>query len=75
MLAAVSDDTELVLRVVRGEPTAAELAALVTVLSARAASTQPSPMPRPSSWAAYWNEHRAPVAPGAGAWRASVFPH
>lgn len=62
------------LRVVRGNPTDDELAALVVVLTARAASGRvPSDPPR-SAWASYWTRPRAPLTPGAGAWRASALP-
>ncbi|MGA8117465.1 MAG: acyl-CoA carboxylase epsilon subunit [Actinocatenispora sp.] len=63
------------LRVVRGEPTDDELAALVAVLAARAAAPAPEE-PRPSS---LWRDHAArlgvPPAPGPLAWRASFRPH
>jgi hypothetical protein len=56
------------LRVVRGEPTAEELAALVTVISARA-SGGPEPEPvRASPWASRAEQLRVPITPGPGAW-------
>ena len=62
-----------VLRVVRGTPTAEELAALVTVVSA--ASVPASQTPRPLSvWSARSRLVRPPLRPGAGAWRASAWP-
>ncbi len=62
-----------VLRVVRGEPSAAELAAVVVVLGARAspAATRPE---RPSRWAARDRLVRLPPPAGPGAWRASALP-
>jgi Acyl-CoA carboxylase epsilon subunit len=62
------------LRVVRGEPTAEELAALVAVLAARSAAA-PAPTRRPrSAWADPGRRlgltHRA----GPGAWRRSTLP-
>ena len=62
------------LRVVRGEPTAEELAAVVAVLAARsAAAPQPAWRPR-SAWADPARRlgltHRA----GPGAWRRSTLP-
>jgi hypothetical protein len=63
-----------VLRVIRGDATPEEVAALLAVVMARAAAA-PAARPRPS---AAWNDHgrvmRAPVAPGPGAWRASAWP-
>lgn len=64
-------------RVVRGEPTDNELAAIVAVISAKTAEAAavPSPEPeRPSTWAAYWRTVRAPLRPGPGAWRTSALP-
>jgi acyl-CoA carboxylase epsilon subunit len=61
------------LRVVRGEPTAEELAALVAVLAARSAAPAPAPRLR-SAWADPARRlgltHRA----GPGAWRRSALP-
>jgi hypothetical protein len=63
------------LRVVRGEPTAAELAALVAVLTARAAAGAAARRPRPrSAWADPADRVRAPLAAGPGAWRRSALP-
>ena len=62
------------LRVVRGEPTPEELAALIAVVSARAAGGDDAQPPAPPSlWAR--PQLRAPLAPGPGAWRASGLPH
>ncbi|GAA2624145.1 acyl-CoA carboxylase subunit epsilon [Actinomadura fulvescens] len=74
------------LRVVRGEPTAEEIAALVAVLTARArtaaaarARAEEHAAARPSRWADHSRRLRGPAAEGlrqrgAGAWRASAFP-
>lgn len=62
------------LRVVRGEPSDEELAALTAVLAA--AGSQPvtePPAPR-SVWADPAHRLRAPLRPGPGAWRASALP-
>ncbi len=62
--------------VVRGEPTASEVAALVTVLTARQRLTRAGaapPQPR-SQWAARGRLIRVPVTAGPGAWRASALP-
>jgi hypothetical protein len=59
------------LRVVRGEPTAEELAALTVVvaaLSQRRERRRPTPV---GGWASYGDAHRPALRPGAGGWRAS----
>ena len=66
-------DTPPLLRVVKGTPTDEELAALVVVLTAKAAAGGGPAAPARSAWASYWT-HRTPLAPGAGAWRASALP-
>ena len=62
------------LRVVRGEPTPEELAALVAVLTARAAAAAPPPVRPRSAWADPARRlgltHRA----GPSAWRHSALP-
>ena len=62
-----------VLRVVRGEPSAEELAALVTVLAARAAAPRPPDRHR-SLWRDRSRNIRPPLGAGPGAWRASGLP-
>ncbi|WP_181771666.1 acyl-CoA carboxylase epsilon subunit [Amycolatopsis pittospori] len=63
------------LRVVRGNPSDAEVAALTAVVAAVAGSRAPEPAPKRDSW---WADKaalvRAPLAPGDGAWRASALP-
>ena len=59
------------LRVVRGEPTAEELAALVAVVLARGAAEEPAPAARPL-WAVPALRGHLPHGPGA--WRASGLP-
>jgi hypothetical protein len=69
-----------VLRVVKGEPTPEELAALVAVVSARAAagasaSAAAADEPeRASDWPSYWRNVRQPLQHGPGRWRASAHP-
>ncbi|AYY14405.1 acyl-CoA carboxylase subunit epsilon [Actinobacteria bacterium YIM 96077] len=72
----MSEETEPLVRVVRGNPTDDELAALTTVIVAKAAATAEAraPQPRPSTWAAYWRSVRPQLRPGPGAWRASGLP-
>ena len=63
------------LRVVRGEPTPEELAALVAVVVARASAGRAATRAeRPVGWAAYWRQVGAPLRPGPGAWRSSGLP-
>ena len=66
--------TDPVLRVVKGEPTDEELAALVTVLTLRSASQPTAPAAGPSGWSAYARTVRPPVLPGPDAWRRSARP-
>jgi hypothetical protein len=63
------------LRIVAGQPTAEETAAVVVVLSALA-SQQPQAPPAParSQWASRSRLLREPVSPGPGGWRASALP-
>ncbi len=58
--------------VVRGNPSAEELAAVWAVLASRHAVDRAGTQQSGSSgWSAYWRAVRAPLAPGPGAWRAS----
>ena len=62
-------------RVVRGEPTDAEVAALTVVLAAVAAEPPASPAPAaPDRWSDPAARFRRPLHPGPGAWRASTWP-
>ena len=69
-----SDESRL--RVVRGQPTDAELAALVAVLAARrpAESTVDTDAAARSVWADPGRRLRAVPRPGPGAWRRSGLP-
>jgi Acyl-CoA carboxylase epsilon subunit len=62
------------LRVVKGEPTPDELAALVAVLASLGGPAVPPARP-PAEWNAPRRLHRAPRPHGPGAWRASGLPH
>ena len=67
--------SEPVLRVVKGDPTPEELAALITVIATRSAATAPAPeAERANNWATYWRNARTPFHPGPGQWRASAHP-
>ena len=74
MTAADDASVRPLLTVVRGEPTAEQLAALTAVIAARAAADagdEPAPV------APLWGrpQLRAPLSPAPGAWRASALPH
>ena len=59
------------LRIVRGEATVEEVAALVAVLAARAATAPEREDVRQGEWSR--RQRRAPLpAPGPGAWRAAA---
>jgi hypothetical protein len=63
--------TRPLLRVVKGEPTAEELAALTVVvatLSQRRERRRPAPV---GAWAAYGGAHRRPLRVGFGGWLAA----
>lgn len=61
------------LRVVKGDPTAEELAALVVVLGSWAGATEPSPTPQ-RVWNTPARLHRVVHRHGAGGWRSSGLP-
>jgi hypothetical protein len=61
------------LRVVRGEPDDAELAALIAVVSARAGAAAPAPEPEPNAWTDRSRLVRRELPHGPGAWRASAW--
>ena len=67
---ALSMDAEPLVRVLRGEPDAAELAALVTVLTIRSTRTDSRSAPAPTST---WTRSARPAAPPAS-WRTSGLP-
>ena len=62
-------------RVVRGEPTDAELAALTVVLAALAGGSRADAPPRPrSAWSDRAAGLRGPLAVGPNAWRTTYLP-
>jgi hypothetical protein len=66
-----------VLRVVRGQPTDADLAGLITALAGCAAAARASAAeaaPETSSWGTPAVRLRRPVHPGPGGWRRSAMP-
>lgn len=66
------------LRVIRGDATPEEIAAVIAVLLARsdavAAADAAAAVPRPSAWADRGRQLRRPVFPGPDAWRRSALP-
>jgi hypothetical protein len=69
----MNDPVRPVLRVVRGEPTPEELAALVTVLGARGAGGSRPPATR-SAWSDPAGLVRRPLTHGPGQWTRSSRP-
>ena len=75
MTASDSDvEARPLLRVVRGTPDDAELAALTAVVLSLAASVPGGPPPTPSLWRDRSAPVHAPLVAGRGAWRASALP-
>ena len=70
----VTDADRPVLRVVRGDATPEEIAALVAVLMMRAAPDDARPARAPSAWADRSRLLRRPLHPAPGAWRRSALP-
>ena len=62
------------LRVVRGDATPEEIAALVAVLLSRPGEDESPPVPERSAWADRSSGLRRPLRPGPGAWRRSALP-
>ncbi|GAA2739508.1 hypothetical protein GCM10009867_35860 [Pedococcus aerophilus] len=69
-----STTTSPPLRLVRGEASPEEIAALFAVLSAASGGDDDTPAPRPTSaWTSRERLVRRPLTPGPGAWRASAW--
>ncbi len=63
--------------IVRGEPTADEVAVVVAVLVARSRAAADEPVPvaaRTPGWANRARLVRSPILPGPGGWRRSALP-
>jgi hypothetical protein len=70
-----SDPDRPVLRIVKGDATPEEVAALVAVIAAlRSGPAEEKPKPR-STWADPAHRMRATLQHGPGAWRSSGLPH
>jgi Acyl-CoA carboxylase epsilon subunit len=69
---------EPALRVVRGDATAEEIAALVAVLLSRrpdeGGAARGARYPARSAWSDRSRQLRSPLSPGPGAWRRSALP-
>jgi hypothetical protein len=59
------------LRVVRGEPSAEELAALTVVVASLAQRRERRRTTPVGGWASFADAHRRPLQPGPGGWHAS----
>ena len=62
------------LRVIRGDASPEEIAALVAVLMSRASDDEPPPRKTPSAWSDKSRLLRRPLQPNPGAWRRSALP-
>jgi hypothetical protein len=67
------EERRALFRVVKGDPTPEELAALTVVLAAASGGEAPAPKRR-SLWGQPAAGIRRPLQPGPGAWRASALP-
>jgi hypothetical protein len=73
--APTPEERRAAFRVVRGEPSDEELAALTVVLAAVAAPPPaPDGPPTRNRWSDPAVRFRPPLHPGPGAWRASTWP-
>jgi hypothetical protein len=74
----MSESEEPLLRVVRGQPSDEELAALTVavaaVLAARARAARQHGTGPTANWASHARARRVPPAPGPQAWRRSALP-
>jgi hypothetical protein len=68
------EERRALFRVVKGDPTPEELAALALVLAAAASGGDEPPPKARDLWSAPADRVRRPLEVGPGAWRASVLP-
>ncbi|CAB4763136.1 unannotated protein [freshwater metagenome] len=73
MTASADGSRPPLLRVISGEPTEEELAAIIAAVSTRSSGTAPT-TPTFSLWARKSRQVRPAQRPGFGAWRASTMP-
>jgi hypothetical protein len=75
-----NSDDQPVFSVVKGSPTEEELAAVMTVLTARFSQKSTKKQlgrddaTARTGWSAYWRSVRSPIPPGPSAWRMSARP-
>ena len=69
-----TDESRPVLRVIRGDATAEEIAAVLAVLAVRGGGRAPAARRPTAVWADRASLIRGPVRPGPNAWRASAWP-
>jgi hypothetical protein len=62
------------LRIIRGDATPEEIAAIVAVLALRSQPAAPEPSRTRSLWADKGRMMREPIFPSSGGWRRSAFP-
>jgi hypothetical protein len=68
----VTESARPLLRVVKGEPSAEELAALTVVVAGLTQRERPRRRPVPvGAWASHGDAHRTALRPGPGGWRAA----
>jgi len=67
-------EAQPILRVIRGDATPEEIAALLAVIAARGRAAEGPPRRTPSAWENREYTMRSLPAPGPGAWRASAWP-
>jgi hypothetical protein len=71
---ATGEPRRPLLRVVRGDATPEEVAALVAVVAALGSGGTEPPAPRPSAWSAHHRGLRRSLPHGPGGWRSSGLP-
>ncbi len=69
----MSEDQRPLLRIVKGDATPEEVAALVAVVAAVGSSSEPAPRRTPE-WSAHHRKTRVTLPHGPGGWRSSSLP-
>ena len=64
-----------VLRLIKGNPTDEELAALITVVAAMGDAAEQKSKPPKHEWSAHHRKVRVTLPHGRGGWRSSGLPH
>jgi hypothetical protein len=68
----VTDEERAPLRIVRGNPTPEELAAVTALMAVAVGAEAPAPRVRRGGWNDPSQQHRRELIPGPNAWRASA---